>query len=540
MSMDTVETKQVDTSTTRTQRSLLTAHQLKRGALLYWAALLMVSAAIIHVVAVLNALPSSALLAALLIGFTIVQATLAMAVVAMPARRPLFVAGVLEVVGTLVWVIAHTFGLPDGLALWRPETLWVPDLYLPLLEGLSAGFFLCLCGRTWNLERGIRRTMLRILPTLLVIALLIWITLKSVGVVAFFLVPGAITSVQYFFLPVVGLLAVFLILRLVIRPLRMRTPGAWRTTFILPPALLLLNLATWGGGVSAIDNAWLSTSAPVSVHAGQTATVAYCNTSNGGPLTMDISEPSTQTSHPAPVVIYIHGGETLVGSRVLEDGTLDGIYFAQLRTNLLAHGFVVGAIDYGLVPFYSVGEQVKDAKCAVRFLRAHATRLGIDPQRIGVYGPSQGGYISSVLGTTGPELGLDVGQYLDQSSRVQAVVDMWGPADLSNFSGSPWWVSLLVGHATTAQLRNSSPLYHVAHGDPPFLIMHGADDWFIKPHHSQDMAKRLQAAGVPVTLVMIQHDGHGLAMPTAGQVEQPAPSTLVQMIVDFFSRTLVA
>ena len=121
MSMDAVKTKQVDASTTRTQRRLLTAHQLKRGALLYWAALLMMSAAIIHVVAVLNALPSSALLAVLLIGFTIVQTTVAMTVVAMPARRPLFVAGVLEVVGTLVWVIAHTFGLPDeiGRASWR-------------------------------------------------------------------------------------------------------------------------------------------------------------------------------------------------------------------------------------------------------------------------------------------------------------------------------------------------------------------------------------------------------------------------------------
>ncbi len=70
--------------------------------------------------------------------------------------------------------------------------------------------------------------------------------------------------------------------------------------------------------------------------------------------------------------------------------------------------------------------------------------------------------------------------------------------------------------------------------------MEGADDWFIAPHHSQNIAKRLQAAGVPVTLVMIQHDGHGLATPTAGQVEQPSPDALVQMIADFFSRTLAA
>jgi acetyl esterase/lipase len=81
-------------------------------------------------------------------------------------------------------------------------------------------------------------------------------------------------------------------------------------------------------------------------------------------------------------------------------------------------------------------------------------------------------------------------------------------------------------------------MYHVAPGDPPFLIMHGSDDWFIAPHHSQDLAKRLQAAGVPVTLVMIQHDGHGLAAPTSGQVEQPNPGELIQMICNFFVRTL--
>jgi len=54
------------------------------------------------------------------------------------------------------------------------------------------------------------------------------------------------------------------------------------------------------------------------------------------------------------------------------------------------------------------------------------------------------------------------------------------------------------------------------------------------------MAKLLHAAGVPVTLVMVQHEGHGLATPTAGQVEQPGPDTQIHMISDFFARTLAA
>jgi acetyl esterase/lipase len=73
----------------------------------------------------------------------------------------------------------------------------------------------------------------------------------------------------------------------------------------------------------------------------------------------------------------------------------------QLRDELLQRGFVVGSIDYPLIPLASGQEMVNDAKCAVRFLRAHASVLGINPQRIGVYGDSEGGYIASMLGTTG-------------------------------------------------------------------------------------------------------------------------------------------
>ena len=332
-----------------------------------------------------------------------------------------------------------------------------------------------------------------------------------------------------------------MILRLVIRPLRMKTPGAWRTTSIVLPALFVLGFLTWGGGVSAIDTAWLSTSTPVSVPAGQTATLMYCNSSvNGSPLAMDISEPSDQAPRPAPIVFYIHGGETLVGSRILQDGTSDGMYFDQLRTDLLNRGFIVGSIDYSLVPVANAGEQVREAKCAVRFLRAHASDLGLDPQRIGVYGPSQGGYISAMLGTVGPEMGLDVGQYLNSIEQCAGSCRYVGTRRSVGFQRVAVVGLFLKGNGTKAQFLASSPVSHVAHGDPPFLIMHGADDWFIAPHHSQDLAKLLRAAGVPVTLVMIQHDGHGLDMPTAGQVEQPSPSALIQMIADFFSRTLSA
>jgi acetyl esterase/lipase len=514
----------------------LTAQHIKRGALLYWATLFSLIATVMHGVAVLHELPPSVLLAMLLIAFTVIQAIATVAVVLLPARRLLLAAGIISAAGLLAWLVAHLFGLPDGFALWRPETTALPDLYLPVAEGTSAVFFFCLWGRTWPLERGVLRVIVKFLPLLVALGLLAWVALHSLSLVVIALDAGPVTSLENFFLLPVGILVVLLLLRLLIKPLRARTQGAGRTFLILLPALFVTSLLLGGGIVSASDTPWLSPSTPISVPAGQTATLTYCDSANGSPLAMDISEPSAQAARPAPMVIYIHGGETLQGSRVVLDGSEDGVYFNQLRLDLLQRGFIVGAIDYGLVPLYSSGSEVQSAKCAIRFLRAHASELGIDPQRIGVYGPSQGGYIGDMLGTLPVSTRFDTGQYLDQSSSVQAVVDMWGPTDLSNWSGSPGWAPLLTGNATAAQLRSVSPLYHVTHGDPPFLIIHGTDDWFIAPHHSQDFAKRLQAAGVPVTLVMVQHGTHGLYQPT----EQPSAGALVQMIVDFFSRTLGA
>ena len=524
-------------------------HRMKRGALLYWSVLLMAAAGFIHLMGALLQPAQSGVLATFLFYCAVVQIGLALVVALFPARRFLLAAALVEAGAALLWLIAHTSGLPDGSMLWQPETLGTPDLYLPFMEGISAFFLLCLFSRTWTLTSRAGRIVLAWLPALLILGLLAWgatrLPLTEVVLATFILDAGLPTSLQYLFLPAVGLLALLLILRVILPRLRARTPGAVRATMALLPALLIINILAWSGGIIAADTAWFPVP-PTSVKAaaGQTTTLEYCRAGET-PLAMDLSEPAAQAVRPAPVVFYIHGGEALQGSRTLIDGTEDGVYFTRLREMLVGHGFVVGSIDYGLSPLFRVPDGIKAAKCAVRFLRAHAGELGIDPQRIGVYGPSQGGYISAVLGTMGPETGFDVGQYLNQSSRVQAVVDMWGPTDLSNFSGSPSWVSNLKqgiggGKGSVAGLRAQSPLYHVAHNDPPFLIIHGSDDWFIAPHHSQDLAKHLTAAGVPNQLVIIQNDAHGLVAPVAGKVEQPSPDELIQMISNFFVRTLGA
>jgi len=171
----------------------------------------------------------------------------------------------------------------------------------------------------------------------------------------------------------------------------------------------------------------------------------------------------------------------------------------------------------------------------VRFLRAHATDLNIDPDRIGVWGSSAGGTLSSLLGLANPEAGFDHGQYIDQSSAVQAVVDMFGPSDLTDFGESDLFARFLLRiciGTSTAVRRSASPITYVAPGAPPFLILQGTDDESFR--QSQQFAQRLQSAAVPVTLVEVQGAGHSLSTPG----ERPSADELTARVVDFFTATL--
>ena len=538
----------------------LLANRIKRGGFLYWAVLFTVSAAIIHFLALLLHRPQSGLLGAFLLLGALIQAISAVSVVLWPARRLLIAAGVVDGLALILWLLAHTTGVPVGFTLWRAQSPSIADMWVPIMEGIAAFFFFSLAARTWTTLSRAFRVILAALPYLFLVGLLTLALLNQVTtalfMVALFTTPGTVPdSLQLIFLPAFGLVVLFLLLRLVFPRLRAQTPRAWLVSLSVLPALLITSLLSWPAVSESAPNAtWFpaSPASTVSAPAGQMTTLEYCHPS-GDPLAMDLSEPAATFARPVPVVFYMHGGEGLIGNRQLSGP--DGVYFTQLRSNLLARGFAVGSIDYRFPPLYGMLVQVVDAKCAARFLRAHANELGINPQRIGVYGVSEGGYLASMLGLSGPDAGFEKGQYLNQSSRVQAVVDMWGPADLTDWRGTPSWVYTLgeglgisrQGTAlradqipANARKNYASPVSYVTPDAPPFLILQGADDWFITPHHSQKLASLLQAAHVPTTLVMIQHDEHGLAAVTPGQVEQPSPDVLIQMIQDFFVKTLAA
>ncbi len=261
--------------------------------------------------------------------------------------------------------------------------------------------------------------------------------------------------------------------------------------------------------------------------------VTYC-TAGGVPLLMDVYTPPLPDAQPAPVAVYIHGGGW-------ESGDKSWIPRIVPPEILVGRGYVVVAVNYRLAPTYHWPAQIEDVKCAIRYLRANAAQYHLDPARIGVWGESAGGHLAAMLGLAGPDAGFEgQGGYADQSSAVQAVVDISGPSDFSQFAQNPANILqafLLLGHPpTTTEVRTVSPITYARPDAPPFLIYQGDQDDLVAPIHAQKLDAALRAVGAPVSLVMVQNSGHVFA-PVGGPTRPTIPEVQGQ-IADFFDRTL--
>ena len=325
---------------------------------------------------------------------------------------------------------------------------------------------------------------------------------------------------------------------------RSRTRQVLASAALLPVMVAVLLGAGLGfaGASDGLSGAGLPpvTVPPVSLPAGERSTVEYCRP-DGIPLAMDIYTPRTPASTaPAPVAVYIHGGGMTFGDRrpVGLGAALahqDGALFEPLRRQLNGHGFVVVSIDYRLLPAARWPAQIEDARCAVRFLRTHASDLGIAADRIGVWGSSAGAMLASLLGVTGR--GARGGQPMEESSAVQAVVDMFGPTDLNDISDSPLFLRgiVQVGVGSSIERRRAmSPITHAGAGAPPFLILHGDEDEDVPLRHSVRFAQRLRSAGVDTTLIIVHGAGHGLDTPA----QLPSSAQLTRRVTEFLTTTL--
>jgi acetyl esterase/lipase len=213
-----------------------------------------------------------------------------------------------------------------------------------------------------------------------------------------------------------------------------------------------------------------------------------------------------------PLIINIHGGAFKAGSK--EQG---------VPLEYLTQGYAVASINYRLSQHAVFPAQIEDCKAAVRWLRAHAGEYRLDPNHFAAWGSSAGGHLAAMLGTTGDTKEFDVGGNLDQSSRVQAVVEYFGPTDflqmdahrlpngqVHDSADSP--ESQLIGgpiQQNKEKTAKANPITYITRGDPPFLICHGDVDPLVPHHQSQLLEAALKKADVPATFYTVKGAGHG-------------------------------
>lgn len=261
------------------------------------------------------------------------------------------------------------------------------------------------------------------------------------------------------------------------------------------------------------------------------STVEY-GTGGGRPLTMHLLRAAPRPAGRAPALLWVHGGAFRHGSK--DSGVARLFPFAR-------RGYLCASIEYRLSGEATWPAQIEDCKCAVRYLRAHADALGLDPARIGVWGSSAGGHLAAMLGLAPDRSELEGrGGWAGESSRVQAVCDYYGPADLIAMVDQPSEIDhdgpdspegWLLGGAVLADLdraRSASPVAYATGDEPPFLIFHGTDDPTVPYPQSQAMYQAVGSGDATFhTIVGAAHGGPPF--------EHPAT---LQLVADFFDRHL--
>jgi acetyl esterase/lipase len=221
---------------------------------------------------------------------------------------------------------------------------------------------------------------------------------------------------------------------------------------------------------------------------------------------LDLYLPEKPAESALPLVVWIHGGGWEAGGK-------EGCPAVPL----VGKGYAVASINYRFSQHALFPAQIEDCKAAIRWLRANAKKYNLDPDHIGVWGASAGGHLVALLGVTGgvKELEGDEGN-LDQSSRVQAVVDWFGPTDFATvgqgLSNPHSPVAKLIGGSPLdlkEKAAKASPVTYVGKDAAPTLIMHGDKDTLVIPSQSEEFAAALKKAGVEVTLKIVKGNGHG-------------------------------
>ena len=209
---------------------------------------------------------------------------------------------------------------------------------------------------------------------------------------------------------------------------------------------------------------------------------------------------------------------------------------------LAARGYVIASVTHRSCFTAPAPAFLKDVKAALRFLRRNAAEYDVDKDRVCAFGTSSGGNTALLLGLTADNPAYETPEYAGESTRVQLVVDCFGPTDVDGMvahwnAGTPSDDNLLynLGGKDPEHFRENlakiNPLNMVRPGRelPPFLILHGDADALVPYDHSERMYQLLTDCGYRADLVRVTgapHEGSFWSLP------------LLQIIFDFIVKHL--
>lgn len=251
-----------------------------------------------------------------------------------------------------------------------------------------------------------------------------------------------------------------------------------------------------------------------------------------------------QTEKKLPAVIFVTGGG-FVGANKAR--------MLQLRMHLAEKNFVVASINYRTAPESRFPSQIEDVKSAIRFFKANSQRFNIDSEKIFLIGDSAGGYLAAFAAITNDDTIFNVGDNLNQSSKVLAAVNLYGLSDLTKvaqdfpkeaqniYYSAGAVVSLFVngltdfggvdgGILSNPEAQKANPINYITKNSAPMLLMHGSADNIVSPSQSDLLFQALRAQNVDAERYIIPNAGHSDDFWHQDEV--------FNLITDFFMRYL--
>lgn len=320
---------------------------------------------------------------------------------------------------------------------------------------------------------------------------------------------------------------------------------AWRKRLLLPAAILG-GVALAAGAIVVVPHVAVGSWAadrgvPVDIVAamlprlhptepGPDKTASYQTTPDGRALLMDVWRPDGgQTAAGLPVIVRIHGGAWIRGSR----GELP-----EWNRWLRQRGYVVFDIDYRLPPEAGWRDEIGDVKCAIGWIAAHAGEFGIDPTRIHLMGNSAGGNLAMLAAYSARDMALPP-SCPTSPVEIRGVINLYGPSDLAytyTRTGSPGFIQpaldRYVGGAAESQqerYRVLSPLSYAASGVPTLTVF-GTQDRIIPADQVAALGAALDASGIANEAVVIPATDHAFDANWNSLAAQIARVKIVQFL----------